>query len=55
MMRHCSTLCGLKALGRPLYLRVGVEANADGLWNNYPPADYIAAFRHITTLIRGYP
>lgn len=49
-------LCkGLKALDRPVYLRVGIEPNADGLWNSYPPADYVAAFRHITELIRAYP
>ena len=46
---------GLQALGRPVYLRVGIEPNANGLWNNYPPADYIAAFQHITNMIRSYP
>eukprot|EP00927_Polykrikos_kofoidii_P061716 TRINITY_DN56556_c0_g1_i1.p1 TRINITY_DN56556_c0_g1~~TRINITY_DN56556_c0_g1_i1.p1 ORF type:complete len:471 (+),score=67.69 TRINITY_DN56556_c0_g1_i1:88-1500(+) len=36
---------GLKALGRPAYVRVGYEFNGD--WNNYPADSYKAAYRRI--------
>lgn len=45
-------LCrGLKALGRPAFLRIGYEFN--GHWNGYEPATYVAAWRRVAQAIRA--
>jgi len=40
----------LESLNAPIYLRIGYEPN--GSWNGYPPAEYIPAFRRISTYLR---
>ncbi len=42
----------LKALDRPLYLRIGYECN--GSWNGYEPESYRRAFRYVANMVREY-
>lgn len=42
---------GLRALNRPVYLRIGYEFN--GPWNGYKPTSYKAAFRRIVQFLRA--
>lgn len=46
-------VAGLRALGRPAYLRIGYEFN--GTWYNpmYQPAPYAASFRMVTQRLRA--
>ncbi|MEL6534029.1 MAG: glycosyl hydrolase [Bacteroidota bacterium] len=39
----------IKAADRPVFLRIGYEF--DGPWNNYAPADYIAAYQQIVHIM----
>ena len=41
----------LDSFDRDIFVRIGYEAN--GFWNGYNPADYIAAFRIITDKLRA--
>eukprot|EP01084_Bolivina_argentea_P275864 470551_1 len=45
-------IAGMKATGRPYWLRIGYEFN--GQWNNYnPPSAYIQAFQRIVNMLRA--
>ncbi len=47
-----ATLCGgLRALDRPVFVRVGYEFN--GPWNGYQPEAYTAAFRRIAAALHA--
>jgi len=41
----------LVAVARPVFLRVGYEAN--GPWNGYKPASYVGAFRRVAAALRA--
>ncbi|TVR44360.1 MAG: hypothetical protein EA402_07275 [Planctomycetota bacterium] len=44
-------IAGLRALGRPAFLRLGYEFN--GQWNGYKPQSFIAAWQRITKRLRA--